>query len=80
MLCLIRPKVSTFKGFELFQRLHYDLTLHFTSGLQSAFYNDQLESPTRNPKSKISLSHEKVFLLRNENNELCVRDRLESLK
>ena len=36
-----RPKVSISKGFELFQQLSYNFSLHFTPGLQSAFYNDR---------------------------------------
>ena len=32
--------ISTSKGFGLFQQLHYNLSLHFTPGLQSAFYTD----------------------------------------
>ena len=34
------PKVSISKGFGLFQQLRYNLSLHFTPGLQSAFYTD----------------------------------------
>ena len=34
------PKVSISKGFGLFQQLCYNLSLHFTPGLQSAFYAD----------------------------------------
>ena len=32
------PSIS--KGFGLFQQLHYNLSLHFTLGLQSASYTD----------------------------------------
>ena len=38
VLGLVRPKVSISKGFGLFQQLRYNLSLHFTPGLQSAFY------------------------------------------
>ena len=43
VLALIRPKVSASKGFGLFQQLHYNLSLHFTPGLQSAFYTDRTQ-------------------------------------
>ena len=43
VLGLIRPMVSISKGFELFQQLRYNLSLHFTPGLQSAFYTDQIQ-------------------------------------
>ena len=36
-----RPKVSISKEFGLFQQLRYNLSLHFTPGLQSAFYTDR---------------------------------------
>ena len=36
VLGLIRPKVSISKGFGLFQQLRYNLSLHFTPGMQSA--------------------------------------------
>ena len=54
-LGLIRPKVSISKGFGLFQQLRYNLSLHFTPGLQSAFYTDRGEktregSLCRSPK------------------------------
>ena len=42
---LIRPKVSISKGFGPFQQLNYNLSLHFTPGLQSAFYTDRLPTP-----------------------------------
>ena len=43
VLGLVRPKVSISKGFGLFQQLRYNLSLHFTPGLQSAFYIDRYE-------------------------------------
>ena len=33
--------VSISNGFGLFQQLNYNLSLHFTPGLQSAYYNDR---------------------------------------
>ena len=36
-----RPKIAISKGFGLFQQLRYNLSLHFTPGLQSAFYTDR---------------------------------------
>ena len=49
---IIRLKASTSKGFGLFHQLHYNLNPHFTPVLQSVFYIDQLESPSRSPSRK----------------------------
>ena len=38
----LRLTISISNGFGLFQQLRYNLSLHFTPGLQSAFYTDRL--------------------------------------
>ena len=38
----LRLTVSIFNGFGLFQQLNYNLSVHFTPCLQSAFYTDRL--------------------------------------